>query len=79
MGISLFSFGEFSHFFNLKNMASTNTKDFCERKNGPNFPEFFYFYIFVARFLHQFPVSSQNIRGSLKIFYFHVGYIAKFG
>jgi hypothetical protein len=43
MGISLFSSGQFSHFFNLKNMASTNTKDFCERKNGPNFPDFFIF------------------------------------
>jgi hypothetical protein len=45
MGISLFSFGEFSHFFNLKNMASTNKKDFCERKNGPIFKNFLFLYI----------------------------------
>jgi hypothetical protein len=54
-----------------------------KEKNGPNFPDFKNFYTFggwgIARFLHQFPVSSQNIRGFLKIFYFHVGYIAKFG
>jgi len=82
MEISLFSFGEFSHFFNLKNMASTNTKDFLKEKMAL-ISRIFYLYIFggwrIARFLHQFPVGSQNIRGFLKIFYFHIGHIAKFG
>jgi hypothetical protein len=32
--------GQFFTFFNLKNMISTHTNDFCEKQNGPNFPDF---------------------------------------
>lgn len=54
--------GEFSHFFNLKNVISTTTKEFCE-KDGPHSPDFDI--IKVIRFLQHLPAGSQNIKGIL--------------
>jgi hypothetical protein len=36
---SVFNFGEFPHFLNLKNKILTHRKDVCE-KNGPSMPDF---------------------------------------
>jgi hypothetical protein len=74
--ISFFLRAKFSSFFfNLKNMLSTHTNDFCG-KIGLN-PHISIYTI--ARSLQQVPVGSQNIKIFLQFFYFHIWPIAKFG
>jgi hypothetical protein len=51
-------------------------KDFCE-KNVNNLPDFEQRTISIARTLQQVSAGSQNIKGILKIFYFHIWSIAK--
>jgi hypothetical protein len=53
---------KFSLFFDLKNVISTPTKDFCE-KDGPHSPDFYT--IKVIRFLQQVPAGSHKIKGIL--------------
>ncbi len=65
--------GEFSHFFNVKNMILTHIKDFCET-NCPNSRDFEKKYFSFARFLQQLPAgSSQNIKQFLKFSTFTSG------
>jgi hypothetical protein len=51
-------------------MTSTNSKDFCFLKN-PNLPDFEKRINLIARIL-QVPAGSQNMKGLLIFFYFHI-------
>jgi hypothetical protein len=72
-----FSLCKFSH-FSTWNMILTHTKEFCE-KFDTNLQGFEKIKIETTRFLQQVPTSRVKYKRVLKVFYFHIWSIAKFG